>query len=475
MGLFDLIKKKLFGEKKAIEPKAEPEKKLVVIKEEKQKAVKDTQKTEFSAGLGNIPKDVEKTVEKEIVKKVKKKPEEVKKKEFVGKKKVEKSKEKSWVNVQQEEEVVEVEEEPEEEKIIEKEEIEEHKGVAREKEVKEEEILVEEKLETKQKTEEKPAEAQKELRPKRGLFQTLSTLFSHSAKQVVEQVVSKVTDRTIDEELFSDLFKDFELFLLEANVAFDVIDEFKERLRMRLLGKKVNRKQLEETLKETLRDELLVCFRTGDSRQIEQIIKETQKPFVILMIGINGSGKTTTIAKLAQRFLKNKLSVVFGAADTFRAAAQEQLEVHAERLKVPVIKQNYGADPAAVAFDAIAHAKAKGVDVVLVDSAGRLNTNENLIRELEKIKRVAKPSLTILVSEALSGADVLEQARVFCERVGIDFNIVTKLDATTKWGGLISIAHQTKKPIMFVGMGQEYEDLEVFEKGKFIDELLGGI
>ncbi len=192
---------------------------------------------------------------------------------------------------------------------------------------------------------------------------------------------------------------------------------------------------------------------------------------MICFVGINGSGKTTTIAKVAKFLKEHKLNVVIAAADTFRAASIEQIELHGERLGVKVIKHNYGADPAAVAFDAIKHAKAKNVDVVLIDTAGRMHSNTNLVNEMKKIMKVAQPDLKIFIGESITGNDCIEQARIFDEAVDIDGIILTKADVDEKGGTAISIGYVTKKPILFFGVGQEYSDLKVFDKRVVLEGL----
>jgi len=192
---------------------------------------------------------------------------------------------------------------------------------------------------------------------------------------------------------------------------------------------------------------------------------------VILFSGINGSGKTTTIAKVGNYLQKHKLSVCFAAADTFRAAAIQQLEEHGEKLSVPVIKKDYGSDPASVGFDAISYAKKKGIDVVLIDTAGRMQNKDSLMKEIEKISRVTNPDMKIFLGESTTGNDAIEQAVAFDKAIGITGIILSKADVDEKGGTAISVSFVTKKPILFLGTGQKYSDLEIFDKKNIIEKL----
>ena len=197
-----------------------------------------------------------------------------------------------------------------------------------------------------------------------------------------------------------------------------------------------------------------------------------KKPLKILFLGPNGAGKTTSIAKLANYFMKNDKTVILAAGDTFRAAAIDQIEEHAKKLGVKLIKHNYGSDPTAVAFDAVKAAEAKGIDVVLIDSAGRQDTNKNLLDELKKMQRVIKPDLKLYVGEAYTGQALLQQATEFNNKIGIDGFILTKIDTDVKGGTAISLLYTLKKPIVFVGTGQRYEDLLEFKPEFIIDRIL---
>jgi len=196
------------------------------------------------------------------------------------------------------------------------------------------------------------------------------------------------------------------------------------------------------------------------------------EPLVIAFVGINGTGKTTSIAKIANYFMKNGYTVVLACSDTYRAGSIEQLEEHARRLKVRMVKHSYGADPAAVAFDAIKHAAAHGTNVVLIDTAGRIQTDKNLMGELAKVKRVVNPDLTLLVVDALTGNDAVMQAEEFNKSVGIDGTILTKVDADVKGGSALSVTYVTGKPILFIGVGQTYEDLQPFKPEQFTQMIL---
>ncbi len=278
----------------------------------------------------------------------------------------------------------------------------------------------------------------------------------------------KITTTKISESGFQDLFWDLELAMLENNVAVEVIEKIKIDLKTKLIEKPIKRGEIVEVVKNSLRESLEGLF--VDKIDVMSKIK-SKRPFVICFFGINGSGKTTTIAKFANMLQDNKLKCVLAAADTFRAAAIDQLQEHADKLKVKLIKQDYGSDPAAVAFDAIKHAEAKGLDVVLIDTAGRMHSNKNLLDEMKKIIKVAKPDLKIFVGEALTGNDCIEQAKEFNESVGIDGIVLSKADVDEKGGTAISISHTVGKPILYLGVGQQYKDLKEFDSNIIINAI----
>jgi fused signal recognition particle receptor len=264
--------------------------------------------------------------------------------------------------------------------------------------------------------------------------------------------------------------------LAENDVAFPVADKICDDLEKRLVGVQVKRledrkKVVDENLRQVLLDVMLTDKRIDLLALAEEKRKKTQ-PFTLLFVGINGTGKTTSIAKVAQWFRNENYSVILAAADTYRAGSIEQLEEHGRRLGMRVIKSTYGGDPAAVGFDAVSHAKAHGINVVLIDTAGRMQTNQNLMNELIKVKRVVKPDLTVFTVDSLIGNDAVMQAEEFNKAVGIDATILTKVDADVKGGSALSVTFVTQRPILFIGVGQTYKDLELFNPEKFVNMVL---
>ncbi|MBT4248519.1 signal recognition particle-docking protein FtsY [Candidatus Woesearchaeota archaeon] len=271
------------------------------------------------------------------------------------------------------------------------------------------------------------------------------------------------------EDKIDQALEDFEDALIQNNVAYDITERILEEIKNELLKNK--QKASAEIISEKL-NEILTDVLTKPT-QLDLLAEAKKKqPIVILFVGVNGVGKTTNLAKLAKFFQDQKKSVVFAAGDTFRAAAIEQLEAHAKKLKIKMIKHKYGADPAAVAYDAIEHAKAKGIDIVMIDTAGRQHASEDLMKELQKIKRVVSPDFTLLVVDALTGNDAVEQARYFSQMINIDGTIVAKTDADERGGAIISTGYETSKPILFLGTGQTYKDLEKFDPKKLLKKIL---
>ncbi|MBU0667307.1 MAG: signal recognition particle-docking protein FtsY [Nanoarchaeota archaeon] len=281
-------------------------------------------------------------------------------------------------------------------------------------------------------------------------------------KGFFKKITEKITKFNLTEKKFEEVFWDLEVTLLENNVAVEVIEKIKEDLKNELTTGKISRKGVEEVIVDTLKKSIEEVLDIKNIDLLKEVKKK--KPYIIAFIGVNGSGKTTNMAKVAKMMQDEGLSVVFAASDTFRAAAIQQLAEHANKLNIKMISHDYNADPTAVAFDAIEHAKAKGIDVVMIDTAGRLHNNTNLMEELKKLIRVNKPDLKIFVGESITGNDCVEQAKAYDEAVGIDAIILSKADVDEKGGTAISVSYVTKKPIIYLGVGQTYEDLEKFDK-----------
>lgn len=302
------------------------------------------------------------------------------------------------------------------------------------------------------------------------MFSKIREILSTFSKKVAEVVSTK----ELSEEDFESIFSDIELALIEGDVALEAIDILKEKLKEKLIGIKVSRlrkkahEQVIGLIKEAIND---LLSKGIYGKEITDLVSSGPKPYVIVFMGVNGVGKTTTIAKIAYRLLKAGLKPVIVAADTFRAGAQEQLRIHAERLGVSFIRGKYGADPAAVAKDGVIYANKHKLDAVLIDTAGRMHTDVDLMNEIKKVVRVVKPNLKILILDALTGNDAIEQARWFEKVVGVDAVILTKLDADAKGGSALSIILTIGKPIMYVGTGQKYDDLEPYNPELILNKL----
>jgi fused signal recognition particle receptor len=292
----------------------------------------------------------------------------------------------------------------------------------------------------------------------------------------LSSAVNKIVTTELKAEKLRPILDEFRLNLIENDVAVPVAYYITDELEKRLDGVEVKRlADRKELVKDTLHEVLIEILTTKETIDLVDNIeekKQNKEPYTILFVGINGTGKTTSIAKVARFLMEKGYSVVLSCSDTYRAGSIEQLEEHSRKLGVRMIKHKYGADPAAVAYDAISHAESRGVNVVLIDTAGRIQTDRNLMSELSKIKRVVDPDLTVLVVDALIGNDAVMQAEEFHNSVGIDGTILTKVDADVKGGASLSVAHVTGKPIIFIGVGQEYKDLEAFEPERFTQMIL---
>ncbi len=329
------------------------------------------------------------------------------------------------------------------------------------------------------KEEKKPKTEKKEIKPKgkrveakREKHKEEERKEQEEKKPKKEKIITKLKKLVskkikLSPEEIEDYLWDLELILLEADVAHEVAENIISRLRDTLLEKEFSSKEdIFDQIVSELRKALLEMFPDPFNP-----LEAKSKPVVIMFIGPNGAGKTTTMAKLAKQLLDRGKSVIFAASDTFRAASIEQLEEHANKLGIRVIKHTYGADPAAVAYDAVQSAKAKGIDFVFIDTAGRQETNKNLLEELKKIKRVVKPDYIIYVDEGIAGNVILDRLKSFGD-LEISGIILTKMDLDAKGGGAITAA-SLGIPILFIGLGQDYYDLKPFDKEEFISALLG--
>jgi len=288
-------------------------------------------------------------------------------------------------------------------------------------------------------------------------------------KKIAERITKKIVEKTLSEEEIEPILNELGKDLIEADVAYSVVEKIKSNLKESLVGKGIKRGEERKTVTLALRESMLKILDVPSLDLTEKL--KSKKPVLILFLGFNGSGKTTSLVKVGKWLMEKGYSCVFAAADTFRAGSEEQLEEHAKRIGVRVVKHKYGADPAAVIFDAVRHAEAKGIDFILADTAGRSHTNENLMNEMEKIIRVNRPDLKVLVVDSLTGNDAVLQAKFF-GKLGIDVLIFTKVDVNEKGGAILSVVDELKKPILFLCNGQDYSNLEEFSPQKFVDNLL---
>lgn len=298
----------------------------------------------------------------------------------------------------------------------------------------------------------------------KGLAKTKESVF----KKLTRAVVGKTT---VDDDVLDEL----EEVLITSDVGVNTTLKIIERIEERVAKDKfLSTSELNDILREEIA-ELLAENKSGDVSQFE--LPESEHPYVIMVVGVNGVGKTTTIGKLANKFKQAGKKVVLGAADTFRAAAIDQLVVWAERVDVPIVKQNMGSDPASVAFDTLESAKKQGADVVIIDTAGRLHNKVNLMSELTKVKRVMQkivpdaPNEVLLVLDGSTGQNAFEQAKQFTLATEVSALAITKLDGTAKGGVVIGVSDQFSIPVKYIGIGEGIEDLQVFNRDEFVDSL----
>ncbi|MHA1687684.1 MAG: signal recognition particle-docking protein FtsY [Candidatus Heimdallarchaeaceae archaeon] len=292
----------------------------------------------------------------------------------------------------------------------------------------------------------------------------------------VNKLIKKVTFTEISEKHLERFARELKAVLIKNEVAVTTAELVTDKLKNRLLHTETKRftnpkPLIIRTLREILYEILSSPAPIDIFKQIEER-KIAGNPLVVAFFGVNGVGKTLSIAKLGYLLKSRGYSVVFAASDTFRAGSIQQLQQHGEKLKIKVISQNYGSDAAAVAYDAVNHAIAKKLNVVLIDTAGRIETNTNLMAELQKVCRVVEPDLKIFVGDALTGNALISQTKLFNEKIGIDAIILNKLDAVAKGGATLSVIHVTKRPILFVGVGQKYRDLKEFIPEEIVNKML---
>ncbi len=295
----------------------------------------------------------------------------------------------------------------------------------------------------------------------------------------LDTTVTKITTKELNEKNLADAVWELQLILIQNDVAVEVAEHICNLTKEKLLGKRTGRlENVKKLFKIALYESIIEVLTPKTSLDLLDAVqqkKEKGEPLSILFLGVNGTGKTTTLAKIAHMYKNEGYSIVIAACDTFRAGSIEQLSRHAQKLGIRVIKQDYGHDAAAIAYDAINHARARHIDVVLIDTAGRMQTNKNLLEEMKKIVRVAQPDIKIFIGDALAGNDALSQAKEFDSAVGIDGAILTKVDADPSGGAALSVTFVTGAPVIYVGIGQEYPDIQRFDPEWFAQRIVGAI
>jgi fused signal recognition particle receptor len=306
------------------------------------------------------------------------------------------------------------------------------------------------------------------------MFGRLKSLFRKTEEDVEVKLTTRIKKTVtgkakLGDEEIDKIAWNLQMNLMQNDVAMRVAEKICGELKERLKDKEFKNPKTE--VRQIFKEILIGILEAEGGINFLDYVKESKTPVKIVFFGVNGCGKTTTIAKIAHLLLENGLSVVVAAGDTFRAGAQEQLQKHANRLGIKMVHHQKGGDPAAVVFDAVRHAEANGIDVILADTSGRMHSDVDLMGEMEKIIRVNKPDLKVFVGDALTGNDAVEQSERFNNQIGIDASILAKCDAA-KGGAALSVTYVTKKPIVFLGVGQQYQDLKPFNAREFIEELV---
>ncbi|MCG3225878.1 MAG: signal recognition particle-docking protein FtsY [Candidatus Heimdallarchaeota archaeon] len=295
-------------------------------------------------------------------------------------------------------------------------------------------------------------------------------------RKSVSKLVKKITLTEFSPKSIRKVSIQLKDILIQNEVAVKTADAVCKKLEVKLL--KTEHTRLSNTkslILATLKEVMLEILEPPQVINFNQMLEEAKKkkaPFIVAFFGVNGVGKTLSIAKIGKYLLDRNYSCIFAAADTYRAGSIHQIQKHGENLGIRVIAQTYGSDAAAVAFDAINHAVAKNIDVVLIDTAGRIETSSNLMNELQKICNVAEPDLNVFVGDALTGNSLISQVLLFNEKVGINASILNKMDADVKGGAAVSITHMSQRPILFIGTGQKYTDMQTFVPAEIIDNIV---
>ncbi|MBH58874.1 MAG: signal recognition particle-docking protein FtsY [Thaumarchaeota archaeon] len=292
-------------------------------------------------------------------------------------------------------------------------------------------------------------------------------------KNAVSNLSKIAVEKQISEKELDKVMENLTIELLESEIPFDLVDQISENIKKQMIEKKFARSdEFKEIIKNEFTSTIKDIFQKVEDIDLVQLIKTKEtKPFKILIVGINGSGKTTTVAKIGHLLKENNISSVIVAGDTFRSGAIEQIKEHADRLDLKLISQKYGSDPAAVARDGVEYSKTHSIDAVIIDTSGRVQTNSNLMQEVLKIKNVVEPDFTIFIGDSLAGNDLVSQTQEFFKYTEFNGSILTKVDADVKGGAILSILSETGKPIIYIGTGQEYKDLEKFNEERFLSGL----
>ena len=292
-------------------------------------------------------------------------------------------------------------------------------------------------------------------------------------KNAVSNISKIAVEKQISEKELDRVMENLTIELLESEIPFDLVEQISENIKKQMIDKKFARSdEFKEIIKSEFTKTIKEIFQKVEDVDLIQLINSKEsKPFKILIVGINGSGKTTTVAKIGHLLKENNISSAIVAGDTFRSGAIEQIKEHADRLELKLISQKYGSDPAAVARDGVEYSKTHNIDAVIIDTSGRVQTNSNLMQEVLKIKNVVNPDFTVFIGDSLAGNDLVSQTHEFFKFTDFNGSILTKVDADVKGGAILSVLSETGKPIIYIGTGQEYKDLEKFNEKRFLSGL----